>query len=359
MRALVLSGLFTVVAACQPAPGPAAKVWTPREYFAKRTVTEPVFGGWAPADLLVEAGQRIPFSTRTQAMGEGLTVFPGVSAGRAVGFVITDIWQDHPDPWVQPVWMPATPGTPPVRRRDVNTIFPVGLDSTFYSPWWRAQLVPVSDEDAATLTSARAVLRHESAFVDGPLVLCPIISPSTVRVAADGTGATRHPLTGALLVSPEPSTAWVEGVETPYLSFGPGLAPLEGQLVAEAELFVFTQGGAALPVAAVLPDDARGRAFLRRVEVPLPEGAAVFVPSNRPDLAARLGPLAPTVSPALDSFPEYALRVARKPDCFQAGFPASCDWLDSPAKLRTLPPFDTQVRRAVVVTAPTLLERTP
>lgn len=359
MRLCVLLLVVAVATACQPPAGPLAKVWTPREYFAKRAVTEPVFGGWAPADLLVEAGQRIPYSTRTQATGEGLTVFPGVSAGRAVGFVITDIWQDHPDPWVQPVWIPATEGTAPVPRTDANTIFPVGLDSTFYSPWWRAQLVPVSDADAASLRSARAVVREGRVFLDGPLVLCPIISPRTVAVAADATGATRHPLTGALLVPPEPKTAWVEGVETSYLSFGPGRAPFDGQSLVEAELFVFTRGGVALPLAAVLPDDARGHGFLRRVEVPFPKDAAVFVPSNRPDLRERLGDLAPAVEPALDGFSEYALRVARSPDCFRAGFPASCDWLDSPVKLRTLPPFDTQVRRAVVVTAPTLLERTP
>jgi hypothetical protein len=359
MRALGLTVMAVAAAACQAPAGPEAKVWTPREFFERRAVTAPVFGGWAPSALLVEPGQRIPYSTRTQAMGEGLPVQPGVSAGRAVGFVITDVWQDHPDPWVQPVWMPATQGTPRVRRTDVNTVFPVGLDSTFYSPWWRAQLVPVSDADAAGLTSARAVLRQASPFEEGPLVLCPIISPPTVRVATDGTGAIRHPLTNALLVPPEVSKAWVEGVETPYLSFGTGLAPFDGQRLVEAELFVFTRAGVGLPIAAVLPDDARGHAFLRRVEVPLPTGAVVFVPSNRPDLREPLGDLAPPVDPALDVHTAYALRVARNVACFGAGFPASCDWLDSPAKLRALSSVDGQVRRSVVVTAPTLLELAP
>lgn len=194
MRALGLTVMAVAAAACQAPAGPEAKVWTPREFFERRAVTAPVFGGWAPSALLVEPGQRIPYSTRTQAMGEGLPVQPGVSAGRAVGFVITDVWQDHPDPWVQPVWMPATQGTPRVRRTDVNTVFPV---------------------------------------------------------------------------------------------------------------------------------------------------------------------LAPPVDPALDVHTAYALRVARNVACFEAGFPASCDWLDSPAKLRALSSVDGQVRRSVVVTAPTLLELAP
>jgi len=353
-RALAAIAL-TALAACEPTAAPLAKVWTPREFVAKRAVTTPSFGGWAPSQLVVAAGDLIPFSTRTQLAGEGLTVFPGVAEGRAVGFVITDVWQDHPEPWVQPVYV-STAGAPPVER-DVPSVFPVGLDSTFYSPWWRKEHVPLDDDAVAGFTSATAALNAKAARTLGELVLCAIISPETIDVAAAVARAPVHPLTGKALVPPARRDAFVDGAPVKYLGFGPGRAAFEGQRLVESELFVFTAGGEALSAAAVLPREPRAHAFVRRVEVPVPPGARFFVPSNRADLRAGLAGLAPEVDAALDAFPEYALRLARDPACFTAPtFPQGCDWLDSADEVRALP---GAVRRPVQLTAAVLPEVTP
>jgi hypothetical protein len=350
--------LLLVMVACAPAPGPTAKVWTPREFVAKHAVTEPVFGGWAPKQLLVIEGEQIPFTKRKQGPFEGLTVFPGVSEGRALGFVITDLWQSHPEPWVQPVYAPAsvTEGRAPQKRVMTASVFPVGLDSTFYSPWWRMELVPLDNSEATSLISSKVVLERKTRRTLGPLVFCPIVAP-TIEVAADVIRRPVHPLTGTALSSPERGAAFVDEKPVVYLDFGPGRAPFEGQRLVESELFVFVKDGVALPVAAVWPAEARAHGFLRRVEVEVPKGAAFFVPSNRPDLRAPLGELAPPVAASLDAFQEYGLRLARDPSCFSSpNFPGACDWLDVHDKVRAVP-FAT--RRDVQLSAAVLDEVTP
>ena len=354
-----VSLMFVAMMACAPGPAPTAKVWTPREFFAKREVTRPIFGGWAPSELLVTEGQTIPFTTRVQGPFEGLPIFPGVSDGRAVGFVITDVWQGHPEPWVQPVYTPAvaSPEGAPRERVGIPTVFPVGLDSTFYSPWWRMELVPLEDAESTSLISSQLVLDKKTARVPGPLVLCPIVPKSTFDVAAEKRTMPFHPLTGAALASPEQKVAFVDGDPVTYLGFGPGRAPADGQRLIESELFVFVKDGKALPVAAVMPSAARAHGFLRRVEVEVPKGAAFFVPSNRPDLRARLGELAPPVAASLDEFREYGLRLARDPACFSSpNFPSACDWLDAHDTVGALPFL---VRRDVQLTAAVLDEVSP
>lgn len=351
MRPVVV--LVLLASACAPPAGPLAKVWTPREFFAKRAETKPLFGGWAPAELLVTEGQPIPYSTRTQGPGEGLPVFPGVSEGRAIGFVITDIWQDHPQPWIQPVWMSSSRDAPSTRRMGVENVFPVGLDSTFYSPWWRAQFVPIDDGEA--LTHSKQVL-DRGPPVGGGLVMCPFTGRDSIDVAAEA-GGVRHPLTSKLLTGATKAKGYVDGVLHPYLDFGPGRAQWHDQELVAADLFVFTKDGAALPVATVWPADPARNGFLNRVEVPVPARAAFFVPSNRADLRMALGALAPDVDPALDAFPEYGLRLARDPACFtMPTFPASCDWLDTQAKVKVLP---GQKRTTVQLSAAVLSEVTP
>lgn len=351
MRHLVV--VVLLASACVPPAGPLAKVWTPREFFAKRAETKPIFGGWAPAELLVVEGQPIPYSARTQGPGEGLPVFPGVAESRAIGFVITDIWQDHPQPWLQPVWMSSSRETPSVRRPGVENVFSVSLDSTFYSPWWRTEFVPI--DEGEELTTSKQVL-DRGAGVDGALVMCPFTSRDSIDVVAEA-GGVRHPLTSKLLNGATKAKGYVDGVLHPYLDFGPGRAQWHDQELDPADLFVFTKAGAALPVATVWPADPARHGFLTRIEVPVPAGAAFFVPSNRADLKKGLDGLAPDVDAALDAFPEYALRLVRNPACFSMpNFPTSCDWLDTQAKVKVLP---GQKRTTVQLSAAVLSEVTP
>lgn len=359
-----MSRLLVLLAAtgCAVPAGPEAKVWTPREFSAKRAADpQPDFGGWKPNELIVTEGTPIPFSTDTQGSGEGLTVFPGVSDRAAIGFVITDLWRDSPEPWVQPVWVPATLDMPPVRRTGRPNIFPMGLDSTFYSPWWVAQMVQVSDAQVEALRDARSVLLHR-VTPPGPLVLCPVIEPASVTIASvSANDAPRHPLTRRALERPDKATALVDGDPVTYLDFGMGRAPFEGQRLVESDLFVFVRGGKALPVAAIWPSNAFANGFLRRVEVELPEGAAFFVPSNRQDLRTTLGVLAPDVDASLDRFPEYGLRAVRNPACFStpAAFPQGCEWLDAQDVIRRVVPVERFKRTTVQLTAAVLRELPP
>ncbi len=354
-RPLIVLLVLTGVASGCSQPGPAtAKLFTPKAFLAPADEVD--FGGWAPKELAVASTELIPFSTERQRDGYGLPVRPGVSEGRALGFVITDIWEDHPEPWVQPVWHLATDASPPVPRGRPS-IFPVDVDSTFYSPWWRQVLV-AQPADEGDLHGAREVLTHR--LVETPnLILCPLV-PEGVSVARPEGAPVRHPLTRRELKAPPSGSGVVEGKPVSYLAFGAGLAPFEKQRLVEAELFVFTHAGKPVPVAAVLPPDALHHAYLARVEVRLPDDAKVFVPSNRSDLRVALGDLAPMVGPELDGFPEYALRVARSSACFTLpDFPAGCDWLDSQAKVRAALPASAFVSTHVEVTAPVLEEVMP
>jgi hypothetical protein len=236
-----------------------------------------------------------------------------------------------------------------------DVAFPVGAASTFYSPWWEQRLVPVDGGvDSPTrefFRSATEALNSPTRHTAGLLLLCPIITLAdggVVTVAAaretplDGgppEAVVRHPLTGRRLVAPGTARAWVDGSLVLYLRLGPNRAQADGQQLLESPMYVFTLGGRPLATAAVLPPGASSRGFARRWDVPLPPGAGVFVPEDRPEwreavlsrrpdagLEAFLGTRADA---GVGAFHEYGLRVARDKRCFdEPAFPASCTWLD-------------------------------
>ncbi len=342
-----LAAAVLALTACTPTPGPDAKVWNAREFIALRGQPRD-FGGWYPSELMVGPDEVIPFSTARQGPGNGLTVFPGVSEGQAIGFLITMLWANHPDPWVQPVWTPVNQNG--VRPADVLNIFPVGLESNFSSPYWKTVFLKDEALTPTTFRSARDVLNSKVVPTDGPLVFCPIV-PDDVTVAGAAQGFPVHPLTGTPFgfrsnaAQPfarlTPAAAWVENQTVSYLPLGPSRQSYTNQTLEESPLYVFVTklGERPLPLAAVWPPGPRGRSLLNRVDVELPPGAGAFVPANRPDLReALVARGVPTsaltdVSVALDAFPAFALRVATNPACFQdvANFPGGCRWLDSEA----------------------------
>jgi hypothetical protein len=338
---LLLAGALVLLAACSAGPEKPAKRWTTRDFLAKQGQLLD-FGGWQPGELLTPEGGALPFQPGVQAGGPGLTLFPAISEGEAAAFVITDLWQDHPQPWVQPVWIPLDEnGTQP---EGVRNVFPVDVDATFYSPFWRAEWILTPGLTPTTYQSARDVLSSKRALRDGTVILCPLV-PEGTSFANDGTGP-RNPMTLATLSLPRGTRlAWVDGVPVSYLNFGADRAPAydqgQGLVDAEAYFFVSAAGERPLPLAAVLPADPLKHSFVRRIDVVLPGGAAPFVPSNRPELRRLLearGLVVPDAPAALDGFASYALRVARDPACFgDPNFPAACDWLDSEEKLDALP----------------------
>ena len=370
-------GLFALalLSACHSGPAkPEAERWSVKQMVAQWDAIDPDtkqpkrFGGWTPRELVVQGGLPLVFQPGvTQAGVRGLTLFPAVTAGQAAAFVITDVWQDAPTPWVQPVWLPRDEAGRPMEG--VRNVFPVADESTFYSPFWRAEELLTRNLTDATYRDSRDVLSmkpEDQTWRTGSVIFCPIVLPDT-GFADDGTGP-KDPMTLSLLtlkpvppqVHPgwlprEQSQGWVDQAVVNYLDFGLDHALADEQTLSPAQAFFFVRqaGDPPLPLAAVLPAEALRHALVQRVDVVLPPGAAPFIPANRPELRALLATRDPLLTvpvitdAALDLFPQFTLRVAANPACFTApAFPAACDWLDSPARLQALR-SDLRLERAV------------
>ncbi len=336
MNGLRTGALALLLAACNPGPAaPLAKTWSTRD-FSKPAGT---FGGFLPSELMALEGASLRFQPGNQASGNGLILFPAVADRAVASFIITDIWQDHPEPWVQPVWAPLDENGAPVEG--VSNVFPVDVDSTFYSPFWRAELLLTPGLTPTTFRSGREVLNAKVERRTGAIILCPIV-PEGTGIASDGSGA-KEPLTLRPVMVPTKTTrAWVDGRAVAYLAVGADRVQADGQNLREVNgyFFVSAAGERPLPLATVLPSEPTRNSLVRRVDVVIPPGAAPFVPSNRPELKALLEArevTVPVVKVALDAFPELALRVATNPSCFEdPSFPTTCDWLDTPARLDSL-----------------------
>ena len=358
-NALALMG---VLAGCSAGPQTPAKRWTTRDFIENQgSLPEGGFGGWMPDELLTLEGAPLRFLPAEQKGGPGLTLFPGVSEGAVAPFVITEIWQDHPEPWVQPVWIPLDEnGVKPVGG--APNIFPMNVDATFYSPFWRGESILTPGLTATTYTSGRDVLSSNRELRAGTVILCPFVPPGT-GFADDGSGS-RDPMARQPVSVPESGAGLINGASVTYLDFGPDRAPSSdlGQrlIVADAYFFVAEAGQRPLPLAAVLPAEPLRHSFVHRIDVVLPPGAAPFVPSNRPELRRLLearGVKVPDTLPALDAFGTYALRVALDTACFSdlVNFPTACTWLDTQASIDALPLkllIDQPVQLAIGVVRP-------
>lgn len=336
--ALLCAALGLTACNASPVPLPPTSLSTV-EVFG-RSPTQDV-GGWKGGELLIEEGASIPFVDGAQASGRGLVIFPGVADGKRVPFVITDVWWNLPDPWLQPVWSPQIPGAD--RPADVRNVFAIGVDGTFYSPYWQLEFLFTPNLTSTTFRSARQILKP-SVPVErklGPVVLCPVVPPD-VDFVNDGAGP-RDPATLALLPNPPGKVlAWFEGEDVQYFSFGIDRVPVENLRPVEARAFFFVadDGKTNLPLAAVLPSDPIKHAWVKRVTAKLPPGSVAYVPPSRTAVRARLEAAGVALSPS--DAPEdvqYALRVATSPACFTSdgGFPSECGWLDSAAAMEALP----------------------
>ncbi|MDX2010178.1 MAG: hypothetical protein SFW67_08315 [Myxococcaceae bacterium] len=358
---------LVLLAGCGTLPGlPDAganvgKVWAVQAFVERHGVKAvndaQGFGGFAPEDLVAAPGALLYLdATRREGERFGLNVLPGVSEGVPLGFIVTDVWENHPAPWVQPVYSPVTADRRiPIAPDQAFTIFPVGVASTFYSPWWEQRFFPIDPlTEADRFTSATDVLNSRRDVTSGALVFCPLVDlpdGGVVEVAGavepGGAVVTRHPLTGERLQRPTVASAWVDSALVKYLRLGPNRGRAEGQQLVEAPMYVFTLRGVPLATAAVLPAGAAALGFKRRVDVPLPMTAGVFVPQDRPEWRAALLKRQPDAG--LDAalvtrpdagpgeFHEYALRVVQNRACVaEPTFPASCTWLDSEARVMQL-----------------------
>jgi hypothetical protein len=357
------------LAACSP-PSSTRVTWTVEDFVAHAQDAQLDFGGLKPAQVIVLEGQPIPYRSRPYAAqdvlqpvgaGAGLPVEPAYAEERPAGFVVTEVWDDgQPVPWVQPVYQELLPGQPAPAR----IVFPVDTEGSFYSPFWRAELVaaPAGTAPDALPSSATGVLDTGWPLTAAALVYCSFVPPGT-RVASaladptlpDGGPALVHPFTlEALTGAPALVSAWVDGYGVTYLGLGLDSTPADGQRLPPTPMYFFARDTAAgrvlAPLPPVLPDAPAAHALVERVDVVLPAAVppapapTAFVP---PALDGTLGQAlraqgisantAADVDPGLDPVlaQRYLLRVALDPACFgaDAGFPASCQWLDSAAHL--------------------------
>lgn len=348
--------------ACSPGPAPRARLWTPKDFLAHLPQRD-TLGGF-PVELLVAPpsgpipfrGPPYPVPAATQAAAEhGLTLYPAYASGAPSVFVLTDLWVDHPLPWLQPMWLFVSGEAPrdplSLRIQTARAVFPVGPQGSFYSPLWTRHYVVAPDAGPETFRSAKEVLDARLPELPGPTLYASMV-PFDVGLARAEGEPLQHPWTnepvtdgaGAAL-NITPSQGWLDGEEVRYLGFGTDrarlldAAPDETRLL-DAPLYVFvspSDGTRMLRIPPVLPPKAYRSSLMRRVDVALPKGAKIFVPAGAAELRAQLAlegadlvaDASPDIPPAVAR--AHLLRVADNPSCFKdaATFPAGCRWLDS------------------------------
>lgn len=351
MRWLLWAALC--LGACAPAEAEKAERWTIANALKPKSATAD-FGGWTPARLAVNGGDPLPFGEGNQFGSPGVVIQPGVADGVATPFIITEVWRNHPTPWVEPVWAPRDAAGQPVL--DVKNVFSVNVDSSFYSPFWRLEYLLKDGVTPETFRSARDSLATSADITrrPGPLVLCPVVVESAA-LGATSSGP-RDPATGATLAPLPLSTSWHEGEKLWYFDFGPGRFDERDQLpvVERAYFFVKLAGQPVLPVASVLPSNPKLHGFVQRVDVRLPPKAAVYVPSSRPELlTVMMNADVPVAQLAAgnDGVTARTLQVVLDKACLETGAIADCTWLDSVAAIEraALPTFEQPVTLTVGV----------
>ncbi len=369
-------GCTVLLVACAPERGDRAWTWTVRDYlpcaqagcswggFEVRALVagdEPIAWRAPPHEAVAAVNQG----------GTGLVVQPAFSEGEPAAFVLTEIWDAHPTPWVQPAYVLVTAwdATAPASKRLPGSlsVFPVGVESSFYTPFWRLVWAVVPEGTAAdAVRSAGDVLRVATSLHPGPLVTCSVVPEDTALAKAAAEAAPRRPLSGEPVSARSLRQAWVDGRKVSYLELGASnFTSTPAELVTEVPIFVFVTRGAdgarseaGLPP--VLADRPLRESLARRVDVVLGPELAVFVPAPLSELRASLVEKGVSAPPAAAAIPAdvaraFALRVASDARCFgdAAQFPGGCTWLDSQAAIEALP-GERRVRTGALVTAVTL-----
>lgn len=287
--------------------------------------------GWDVGLLAPEGQNRVDGGTLQ------INVLPGLAGGRNVSFVVTEVWQDAPAPWVDPVYQ-----VPLAAGAGNTSVFGVRLESNFYTPFWVQRFVNPDMPPQRPVKTVREVLalaETAGGISEGAPVMCPFVPQGT-------TIAQVRPFTGeALQDFGAARLGFADGEDIWYFDFGPDTfrATPRG-VISRGFLYVFNAGErAVLPY--VLPNDPQ-LTLLQRVEVSLAPDAGVFgvaLPPGYDALAEELKQRELKVFVMDGQLPDggtplaFAGRVARNPACFDAGFPASCTWLDSEAAIRALP----------------------
>ena len=286
---ILIAAALLIIIGCGPAASDSAKTWTTREMVANAR-QDKNFGGLSTRMLAVSAGDPIPWRSRpfeaddvVQGEGRGLPLWPAFAEGQTATALITEIWLNHPTPWVQPVYQFLTDGQ---GRSDLRGIFPVGVDSTFYTPYWRAELATVPRETTPeTFKSATSLLDARVPLQKYVMVVCPIVPRDVFIAVPSGAKKAARPLSGEPVDLLDHAEAWVDDKVVTYFGVG-----FDRQTVTEQELpietpiyfFVKTPGSGkpSFTLPPVLPNQPARHSLHRRYEVTLPAGALDACPEQ-------------------------------------------------------------------------------
>jgi hypothetical protein len=376
--------VMLALSACTPTPKPEQwKIWNASQIaaVAARDDSSAALGatGIRARDLATVPKVGAPFRGTKYAdpapllpVG-GPAILPAFAERGTAAYFVTEVWQNAPKARVQPVyvWVSAlAPNAPPSARLTLSsdpddlvpTVFGVGPNSAFTSPFWQAHfVVPKEGETIGfdTATDVSEVLAHTGKSYDGPLVGCPILPEGVAFVGDRGVRPlSLEPVKALTPVSADGiRNAWVDQEIVKYVDLGPGTFQVDdaGEVVT-TRLYSFVTGDVdaptRVPVPAVLAADAKQNTLAERVDVWLnPAEMEVFVPAGaewnevREELRG-LGFGVPTpgasIPAALEPF--LRLRVAKRAPsmtatqhCFDSfsSFSGPCYWLDSEAAINT------------------------
>lgn len=357
-----VASLLALLACCacgsNPAP-PAGALWTTFDFVAAQKGSR--FDG-----QVTQAGQPLrllsaPFSSTVvnqDPATPGLTVFPAFSEGRPAAYVTTEIWEQFPRIWVQPLYVPVQSydANGPVFYPSGDSVFGIDATSRFYSPYWQVYYF-VTDKPN-TYRSAKAILDAGFELHEGPGKFCAISPEGLGPAQPAGAAGPVRPLSGEAIGAPAAGQAYVDGHRVYYVDLGNDRFRWDPvtKVVTESALFGFAVRGASGEAALVdlpkvggtgplfsgIPALAPGGrpqfgGLWHLYSVLLPKTAAVYVPSGKPALRASVeaqGLAAPPPPAGRDGDDALTLKVAADKACFAtaAAFDA-CTWLDSQAQI--------------------------
>jgi hypothetical protein len=363
VKRLLLAGLLLL--GCDPGEPQKAGRW-PTYALVERAHEDTA--GFPTAWFVSLAGAPMPFrgadyeSPPALAAADGWSVLPAFALGQPAAYLVSEVWESHPDPWVQPVYILVT-SFAPITRQEVDgvrvpNVFGVGQESTFYSPYWQTTFVKTATPAPAEgLADTRAVLAAASETRVSGYPLCPIV-PDDFTFAATAGQAPVQPLTRAPIRLLSTVPVRIDGARDSYIDFGLNKFEAEPNgRVTPTRIFFFTRAGdgkrTLLELPAVLSDNAPRSAYARRFDVVI-DKEPVFVPAGAKWDALRTRLQAPAADPDIPAevAAAYTLRVAKTASCFAdaAKFPDGCDWLDSEAAIDRFAPSRV-IRTDVTLTA--------
>jgi len=385
-----------MAAACsQPDAAPSPAVFT---LFDVRAL----YDQQLPSTTRIAAGSSlpggIPIGQLMSADGK-LKVHPTWAEGYGAAYVVTEVWTDFDELWVQPAYVPVNgwaQGMRDLLTKPWQPIFSVGPGSRFYSPFWQIIFVDVPEGTTPeSLTSAEQVLRSGyPLYPDQGSVM--VMYPGDVQFEQLTVASYTIPVGDV-----QRREGWLDGARGSYLEFPSAALSWDDRLVIdEVPIYHFVARAndgslVQLPIPTVAgtgppysntpapfiqnpATPAGGPVFTsnyagywRLYTVVLPEGARVFAPPARQDVATALENDAPDFPRVAEYSAEIAAAtepevrgtagmVALTPACFDGPLdaiepgnnPDPCRWLSSQQQIeRYLDPALIQ-RTNVTVTCP-------